>query len=63
MNKRIVLNAREGYVLTNGEVYGRQIHLAEGVKPSTFHEITEEEYQKILKEQDAEIEMLEQGGL
>lgn len=59
MNKRIVLNAREGYVLTNGEVYGRQIHLAEGVDASTFHEITEEEYQKILEEQDAEIALIE----
>ena len=59
MNKRIVLNAREGYVLTNGEVYGRQIYLAEGVEPSTFHEITEKEYQKILEAQDAEITLME----
>lgn len=56
---RTVIKASKGKVLTNGEIYGKEIFLAEGVEPSTFHEITEEEYQKILEAQDAEIALIE----
>lgn len=41
---REVIKADEGYVLTDGEVYGREIYLAEGEDPSAFYAITEEEY-------------------
>ena len=47
-----VLSASEGYILTDGEVYGRIIYLAKDRTPDEFHEITEEEYQEILKEQE-----------
>lgn len=50
MKIRNVLYADEGKVLTNGEVYGKQIYLADGVNPATFYEITDEEYAKILEE-------------
>lgn len=49
------LIASEGMVLTNGEVYSKEIYL--GCNDSTFNwwEITEEEYEKILQEKEAEL--------
>ena len=52
MKQRIVLYAESGKVLTNGETYGTIIHLADGVSADSFHEITQEEYERILKEQE-----------
>lgn len=52
MKIRNVIYADDGKVLTNGETYGKQIYLAEGVDPNSFHEITDEEYAKILKEEE-----------
>ena len=42
---RRVLTANDGMILTNGEVYGTKIYLAEGVDESAFYEITREEYE------------------
>lgn len=50
-----VLTASDGYVLTDGEVYGRIIYLGKDRNPDEFHEITEEEYQEVLKEQEADM--------
>ena len=47
MVKRTVLYAEEGKVLTNGDIYGRQIFLAEGEDEGLFHEISEDEYNAI----------------
>lgn len=49
MKIRNIIYADEGKVLTNGEIYGKQIYLAEGIDATTFYEITDEEYAKILE--------------
>lgn len=49
---RTPIIASEGKVLTNGEIYGKMIYLAEGVDANTFYEITDEEYSAILAEEE-----------
>ena len=55
MNKRVILYADNGKVLTNGTDYGKIIYLAEGVSEYMYYEITEEEYQKILEKQKDDV--------
>lgn len=50
MNERKTLIATDGKILTNGEIFGRRILLAVDLNESDFHEITEEEHNKILEE-------------
>lgn len=42
---RIKLTAGEGMVLTNGEIYGTELFLAEGARVEDFHEISREAYE------------------
>lgn len=58
MNKRTILYADEGKVLTNGEIYGSVIYLAEDMTAFSFYEITKEEYEKI-QEQEREQQLQE----
>ncbi len=44
--------AEEGCVLTNGDTYCKSARLGAVDSPENWHEITEEEYQEILKEQE-----------
>ena len=46
---RKVITASEGHIFTNGETYGSEIFLAEGVSETEFYEITEEEYNEIIE--------------
>lgn len=46
---RKILFANEGRVLTNGEIYGKVIYLAEGVDESGFYEISAEEYTRLVE--------------
>ncbi len=54
MKTRTILYADDGKVLTNGEIYGKAIYLAEGASAADYHEITEEEYKNIIEEQATE---------
>ena len=51
MKTRKVLYADKGKVLTNGEIYGTRIYLAEGQSADDFHEISTEEYVAIVKKE------------
>lgn len=42
--------ATEGMILTNGEVYGREVYLGTGDSADNWWEITEEAYNKITEE-------------
>ena len=46
------LTATDGYVLTNGKVYSKEIYLGVNDKADNWHEITEEEYAEILKAEE-----------
>ena len=48
---RTSIKASEGMILTNGDIYGSEIFLAEGMSKEDFYEITWAEYEKILSEQ------------
>ena len=53
--KQKKLVASNGMVLTNGEIYGKMIFLGKGINADDFHEITEEEYQEILNQQEVTV--------
>jgi hypothetical protein len=57
---RIKLISAEGMILTNGEIFGKEIFLSENDTPENWHEITEEEYENIQAEinsKNADMEM------
>ena len=49
-----VIKSEKGKILTDGNIYGRMIYLAKNRSPDEFHEITEEEYEEIQKQNEAE---------
>ena len=49
------ITASKGKVLTNGEVYGKEIYLGVNDSVDNWHEITEAEFEKITAEQEATI--------
>lgn len=55
--ERIILNAKEGMILTNGEAYGKTVDLGINDKRENWYEITESAYQAKMAEleRDAQI--------
>lgn len=51
------LTASDGHVLTNGEVYGKEIYLGINDKVENWHEITDAEYAVIVAEEEKAQEM------
>lgn len=49
------LTATDGFVLTDGDVYGKEIYLGKNDKAENWHEITDAEYAEILAKQEAEM--------
>lgn len=47
-----IINASEGHILTDGEIYGKTIYLADGIDESVFYEITEAEHESIANSED-----------
>lgn len=52
------LTASVGMVLTNGESYGKEIYLGKNDIADNWHEITEDEYNEILKAEELESEKI-----
>ena len=50
------ITSSEGMVLTNGEIYSKEVYLGCNDSPDNWYEITEEEYNEI---QEAEIQEAE----
>lgn len=48
----IKIKASEGMILTNGDVFGREIFLGKGDSPDNWYEITDNEYEKIQEERN-----------
>ena len=44
-----VIEASEGFILTNGTAYGSSVALGVGDSPDNWHEITVDEYNEIMK--------------
>ena len=47
------LAASEGYVLTNGDTYGKEVYLGKNDSAENWHEITNAEYAEIIAAQEA----------
>lgn len=44
--------AAEGMIMTDGEIYGTKIFLAEGRDPGEFREIPLAEYEKLMEQEE-----------
>jgi hypothetical protein len=49
------MTASEGMILTNGEAYSKEIYLGVNDTPYNWREITDAEYEEILRKQEEEV--------
>lgn len=49
------LTASEGMMLTNGEIYGKEIYLGVNDSPDNWHEVPKEEYEAKMAQSEAEV--------
>lgn len=49
------LIASDGMMLTNGEVFGKEVFLGTGDSADNWHEITEAEAQEIMESEEGEV--------
>ena len=54
---RVVLIADEGMMLTDGEIYAKSVELGDWDKVENYREITVEEYENIMAENESESEV------
>jgi hypothetical protein len=47
IENQIILKAEDGYILTNGETFGKVVYLGRNDSADNWHEITEEEAQEL----------------
>ena len=61
MKKTIIeltkITASNGMMLTNGETFSKEVFLGVNDSPDNWHEIPEEEYKKIIEEQELQSEV------
>lgn len=55
-----VLTAKEGYIYTNGDTYAYTVRLGINDSAENWYEITEEEYQEIINNEDVPTEATEE---
>ena len=52
VENQTILKADEGKFLTNGDTYAKVVYIGKNDSSLNWHEITEEEYNQILQEQE-----------
>ena len=50
------LTASAGHILTNGDVYGKEVYLGVNDSAGNWHEITDDAYNDIVKKMNQEME-------
>ena len=52
LGNRLVLIPKDGYYVTNGEIYSKYLILAEGLTEAGYYAIADDEYNKLTEERE-----------
>lgn len=58
----IKITASEGMVLTNGDTYSKEIYLGANDSVENWHEITDAEYEEIMKDEEEAVNANSNSG-